>query len=89
MKVIRQHRAGRLRQFGRPAVLMAALLVLTGCVTRKTVLVNEQGKTETCEASARVGFVSEYILKKRLQHCIDKARSQGFHEAPATTSGTH
>lgn len=86
--LMRRHRAGWLTQFGRSVVLMAPLLVLTGCVTRKTVLVNDQGKTQTCEASARVGFVSQYILKKRLQHCIDKAESHGFHQAPATSPGT-
>lgn len=70
-------------------VLFAVLQGLSGCITRTTVLVNDQGKTETCKISGRIGFLSEYILQKRLQHCIDEAKSRGFHQAPATRFGTH
>lgn len=86
MRVVGQFNRGR-ANLSRSAVFFAALLGLSGCVTRTTVLVNDQGKTETCKISGRIGFVSEYILHERMRHCIDKARSRGFHQAPPGRAG--
>lgn len=89
MRAIGQSGSGALAQFPRSMVLLAVLLGLSGCITRTTVLINDQGKTETCKISGRIGFLSEYILQQRLQHCIDKAKSRGFHQTPATGFGSH
>ena len=80
---------GRMIASIRPVVFLGVLLAaLSGCVTKQTLLVNDQGASETCKVSGRVGFVSGYILHKRLQSCIDKAKARGFHEAPATPATT-
>lgn len=86
MRVVGQFSGSRAQLFG-SAAFFAALLGLAGCVTRTTVLVNDQGKTETCKISGRIGFVSEYILHERMRNCIDKARSRGFHQT-ASRAGT-
>lgn len=84
MRAIGRSVSGPVGRIPQSMVLLAVLLGLSGCITRTTVLVNDQGKTETCKVSGRIGFLSEYILHERLQHCIDKAKSRGFHQAPAS-----
>ena len=74
----------------------AVAIGLAGCITDKTVLTNDQGQTKTCETKGRVGIVSGVILHERQQHCIDKAKSEGYTQVASTTptsqmsdSGTH
>jgi hypothetical protein len=61
---------------------------LTGCVTEKTVLTNDQGQTKTCETKGRIGIVSGVILHERHKNCIDKAKAEGYKEASPTASAS-
>lgn len=81
MKTIEDIRADGVRG-GRPLVLLCLLLALAGCVTKKVLLVNDQGEAQTCKATGRVGIVSGVILYERIRSCIGKAHARGFHEAP-------
>lgn len=63
-------------------MLLCVLLALAGCVTKKVVLINDKGETQTCKATGRVGIVSGLILRERMQGCIDAAKTRGFHETP-------
>ena len=66
-------------------VLSGALSVgLTGCITDKMVLINDQGQTQTCEFHGHVGIVSPVVLHERYKHCVDTAKANGFKEAPST-----
>ena len=59
---------------------------LSGCITDKTVLTNDQGETRTCETKGRIGIVSGVVLHERHQSCVDKAKAEGYREAAPQTS---
>lgn len=61
-------------------LLLVALLSLAGCATYKTTLVNEQGKTTTCEASGKSGIITGYYLRRGFENCIERAKQAGYTE---------
>jgi hypothetical protein len=65
--------------------LGALSIGLAGCVTDKTVLTNDRGRTKTCETKGRIGIVSGMILHERQKHCVDEAKVEGYKEAVPTT----
>ena len=64
-------------------VALASVLAwgLGGCITKTAVLTNDQGQTQTCEKKGRVGILSEYVLDKRFESCVEKAKKDGYKEA--------
>jgi hypothetical protein len=62
----------------------AACIGLSGCITDKMVLTNDQGQTQTCEFHGHVGIVSPIVLHERYKHCVDTAKANGFKETPST-----
>lgn len=68
----------------RSIALLSGLVVgLSGCITDKMVLTNDQGQTETCEFTGHVGVVSPIITHDRYKSCVDKAKANGFKETPS------
>jgi hypothetical protein len=66
--------------------LLGALSIgLSGCVTDKTVMTNDQGQAKTCETKGRIGIVSGVILHERHKQCVDKAKAEGYKETSPTT----
>ena len=72
-------------------VALAGVLLLgalSGCITKTAVLTNDQGQTQTCEKKGRVGIFSEYVLNKRFENCVEKAKKDGYKETAPTSSGS-
>lgn len=68
----------------RSIALLSGLVVgLSGCITDKMVLTNDQGQTETCEFTGHVGIASPIITHDRYKSCVDKAKATGFKETPS------
>ncbi|MGB6306638.1 MAG: hypothetical protein WBF89_02510 [Steroidobacteraceae bacterium] len=63
------------------ALLGAFALGLTGCITDKMTLTNDQGQTQTCEFTGHVGVISPIVLHERFKHCVDKAKADGYKES--------
>lgn len=59
-------------------ILMAA--ALTGCITDKMTLTNDQGETQTCEFTGHAGLISPIVLHERFKNCVDKAKAKGYKE---------
>jgi hypothetical protein len=72
----------------RVAVAGVLVLGLSGCITKTAVLTNDQGQTQTCEKTGRVGIFSEYVLNKRFESCVEKAKKDGYKEPAPTSSGS-
>jgi hypothetical protein len=85
MKLSRHHGS---TQPGWWTALACALLSLSACVTKQVRLVNDEGETQTCKATGRVGIVSGLILHERMRKCIGKAEAAGFHEVPPSGTET-
>lgn len=64
------------------AILLSAsltsLIALSGCITEKAVLTNQQGQTVTCQATGHVGIVSPIRVYVQQHHCIEKAEGNGY-----------
>jgi hypothetical protein len=65
------------------ALLGGLVVGVSGCITDKMVLTNGQGQTETCEFTGHVGIVSPIVTHDRYKSCVDKAKANGFQEAPS------
>jgi hypothetical protein len=72
----------------RVAVAGVWVLGLSGCITKTAVLTNDQGQTQTCEKEGRVGIFSQYVLNKRFESCVEKAKKDGYKETAPTSSGS-
>ena len=59
-----------------------ACVGLSGCITDKMVLTNDQGQSKTCEFHGHVGIVSPIVVHERYKHCVDTAKANGFKETP-------
>lgn len=70
------------------AVAGVLALGLGGCITKTAVLTNDQGQTQTCEKKGRVGIFSEYVLNKRFESCVEKAKKDGYKETAPTPSSS-
>jgi hypothetical protein len=58
----------------------ALVLGLSGCITDKMVLTNDQGQTQTCEYTGHVGIISPIVTHEKYKSCIEKAKANGFKE---------
>jgi hypothetical protein len=65
------------------ASLSALVVGLSGCITDKMVLTNDQGQTQTCEFTGHIGIFSPIATHERYKNCVDKAKANGFKETPA------
>jgi len=65
------------------ALLSGLVVGLSGCITDKMVLTNDQGQTETCEFTGHVGIVSPIVTHEKYKSCVDKAKANGFKETPS------
>jgi uncharacterized protein YcfL len=61
----------------RQICFICGLLVLVGCSTRHTVLINNQGQEMTCETSG-AGFMGAMSTYKTQQDCIADAEKRGY-----------
>jgi hypothetical protein len=66
------------------ATLSVVTVGMTGSITDKMILTNDQGQTQTCEFTGHVGLISPIVLDERYKNCVDKAKANGFKE-PAST----
>ena len=57
--------------------VIGALLLLGGCSTRQTVLVNDQGQEAVCETSGG-GFLGAMSTYKTQQDCVADAQKRGY-----------
>lgn len=55
-------------------------LALSGCLTDRMVLTNDEGQTQTCEFTGHVGLISPIVLHERYKRCMEKAKANGFKE---------
>jgi hypothetical protein len=67
-------------KFSYVATLCVTAAAMTGCITDKMVLANDQGQTQTCEFTGHVGLISPIVVHERYKHCIEKAKANGFKE---------
>ncbi len=58
-------------------IAVVLLLILTGCATPKTVLVNSKGEERYCEATG-YGFVGVMLANNRHTDCVNTAGKDGF-----------
>ena len=56
------------------------VLGLSGCITDKMVLTNDQGQTQTCEYTGHFGIISPIVTHEKYKSCIEKAEANGFKE---------
>jgi hypothetical protein len=64
------------------------VLALSGCISKKAVLTNEQGQTITCEHSGHVGIVSPIVVYTRQHSCIHDAEAKGYKVTESPPSGS-
>jgi hypothetical protein len=67
------------------ALLGTVVIGLTGCITDKMILTNDQGQTKTCEFTGHIGILSPIMVHERYKKCVDKAKADGFQETPDAT----
>jgi hypothetical protein len=71
----------------RTIALLSTLAVgLVGCITDRMILTNDQGQTQTCEATGHVGIISPIVTHYQFKDCVDKAKANGFKETPSATA---
>lgn len=68
------------------ALLSTHAVGVAGCITDKMILTNDQGQTETCEATGHVGIISPIVMHYQFKDCVAKAKANGFKEPPNTTA---
>jgi hypothetical protein len=61
----------------RAVLLLALTLILGGCATERTVLVNSQGDLLTCETTGS-GFFGAISVRNQQQQCISDAETRGY-----------
>jgi hypothetical protein len=61
----------------RAVLLLALTLILGGCETERTVLVNSQGDLLTCETSGS-GFFGAISVRNQQKQCISDAETRGY-----------
>jgi hypothetical protein len=61
----------------RAVLLLALTLILGGCATERTVLVNSQGDLLTCETSGS-GFYGAISVRNQQKQCISDAETRGY-----------
>jgi hypothetical protein len=61
----------------RAVLLLALTLILGGCATERTVLVNSQGDLLTCETSGS-GFFGAILVRNQQKQCISDAETRGY-----------
>jgi hypothetical protein len=61
----------------RAVLLLALTLILGGCATERTVLVNSQGDLLTCETSGS-GFFGAISVRNQQKQCISDAETRGY-----------
>ena len=60
------------------ALVAAMCLCLSACATYRQTLVDEKGRTITCEAAGKNGFITGLYLRRAFEQCIADAHSKGF-----------
>lgn len=66
--------------------LLALLpLMLTGCVSTSTLMVNDSGQSAHCDEQGW-GWIGAPMALSMHQDCMQKYQAAGFHEAPAGTT---
>jgi hypothetical protein len=61
----------------RAVLLLDLTLILGGCATERTVLVNSQGDLLTCETSGS-GFFGAISVRNQQKQCISDAETRGY-----------
>jgi hypothetical protein len=61
----------------RAVLLLALTLILGGCATERTVLVNSQGDLLTCETSGS-GLFGAISVRNQQKQCISDAETRGY-----------
>jgi len=57
--------------------LVCCALALLGCVTRRVVLINQQGDELTCEVTG-YGFIGGLATSHKSEECISEAEKRGY-----------
>lgn len=69
-------------------ISFSLLAAISACssppTTYKRTMTNAKGEGVTCEASGQQGLLSDYILKRGFDSCVEDARAQGFNSAGKT-----
>lgn len=56
---------------------LCALLISSGCATRRTLLINSKGDVLSCETSG-YGFFGAISVRNQHQECVAEAEKRGY-----------
>jgi uncharacterized lipoprotein YajG len=63
------------------ATVLVAIVLLTGCTSYKTALINKDGAITHCNQSG-FGVISGPIASSQHNDCVNNAHAQGYAEIP-------